>query len=34
VISKRQEGMLSRRDSFERKVSKVVEHAKPEATKP
>jgi hypothetical protein len=34
VISKRQEGMLSRRDSFERKVSKVVEHAKPVATKP
>lgn len=34
VISKRQEGMLSRRDSFERKVSKVVEHAKPVGTKP
>ena len=29
VISSRQERMLSRRDSFERKVSKVVEHAKP-----
>jgi hypothetical protein len=34
VISKRQEGMLSRRDSFERKASKVVEHAKPVAIKP
>ena len=34
VISKRQERMLSRRDSFERKASRVVEHAKPAATKP
>jgi hypothetical protein len=34
VISKRQEGMLSRRDSFERKASRVVEHAKPVAMKP
>jgi hypothetical protein len=34
VISKRQEGMLSRRDSFERKASRVVEHAKPVAIKP
>src|SRR5712691_5622712 len=32
VISRRQEGMLSRRDSFERKASRVVEHAKPLAT--
>src|SRR6266700_1630632 len=33
VISRRQEGMLSRRDRFERKASRVVEHAKPAATK-
>jgi len=34
VISKRQERMLSRRDSFERKASRVVEHAKPAGAKP
>src|SRR6266581_5945574 len=34
VISRRQEGMLSRRDRFERKASRVVEHAKPAAAKP
>jgi hypothetical protein len=33
VISKRQERMLSRRDAFERKVSKMTEHAKPVAPK-
>jgi hypothetical protein len=33
VISKRQEGMLSRRDRFERKASRVVEHAKPAVPK-